>query len=105
MFNKIINTIYDSFAHPSAKSKENQQQNQSSESSDQRRFSSVSAQQPDIPSLLNQNSEAPLRRASTSQVIPIGKSNTTRRRTSIFGISNKSCDDYVQKDLISSSWS
>ncbi|KAI8372472.1 hypothetical protein BD560DRAFT_395049 [Blakeslea trispora] len=32
-------------------------------------------------------------------------SNHARRRSSLFGISNVTYDDYVQKDLVSSSWS
>ncbi|SAL97683.1 hypothetical protein [Absidia glauca] len=32
-------------------------------------------------------------------------SDTTRRRSSLFGYSTNAADDYMQKDLLSSSWS
>lgn len=41
------------------------------------------------------------RRASESEVIGIQQ----RRRSTLFGYSQVSADDYMQKDLISSSWS
>ncbi|KAI9494323.1 hypothetical protein BDB00DRAFT_818726 [Zychaea mexicana] len=40
------------------------------------------------------------RKMSVTEAIPV-----RRRRSTLFGISNVSADDYIQKDLISSSWS
>ena len=40
------------------------------------------------------------RKMSVTEAIPV-----QRRRSTLFGISNVSADDYIQKDLISSSWS
>ncbi|KAI8341609.1 hypothetical protein EDC96DRAFT_522601 [Choanephora cucurbitarum] len=46
---------------------------------------------------------------STEPIPIVGSSapntNHARRRSSLFGISNVTYDDYVQKDLVSSSWS
>jgi hypothetical protein len=44
---------------------------------------------------------------AASEPIPINETTFagSKRRNSIFGISNVTADDYVQKDLISSSWS
>lgn len=42
----------------------------------------------------------------TTQTAPVPIKNNGRRRSStVFGISNVTFDDYVQKDLVSSSWS
>lgn len=44
------------------------------------------------------------RRASAPEILPNSARAPVKRRSSIFGISSVSCDDYVQKDLTSSSW-
>lgn len=48
-----------------------------------------------------------VRSNSVSEPVNIrpGAPTNGRRRSSLFGISNVTYDDYVQKDLISSSWS
>ncbi|KAI9244670.1 hypothetical protein BDA99DRAFT_566130 [Phascolomyces articulosus] len=47
----------------------------------------------------NNNNSGIGRKMSVTEAIPV------RRRSTLFGISNVSADDYIQKDLISSSWS
>ncbi|KAI9269908.1 hypothetical protein BY458DRAFT_510246 [Sporodiniella umbellata] len=57
------------------------------------------------PSVTEECEHAMSRYTSTSpptEPIPI---NNRGRRATVFGISNVAFDDYVQKDLVSSSWS
>ncbi len=54
-------------------------------------------------SIEDHSSEEILSRAATSS--PINIISTTTSITAIFGLSNNKTDDFIQKDLISSSWS
>lgn len=76
--------------------------------------SSIESRRPSVTDELEKlRSNEPLnnlnRSNSVSQPIPIRptmeNNSNNKRRSSLFGISNVSYDDYVQKDLVSSSWS
>ncbi|KAK4512163.1 uncharacterized protein ATC70_013406 [Mucor velutinosus] len=127
MFTRILNTIRESITknpnnnnRASASSNNNRHSSESEYSaSDSRRPSIAEELQNDNHSMLSKFSASPSmplgRNNSISEPIPIGSTavasstggaNEKRRRSStLFGISNVTYDDYVQKDLISSSWS
>ncbi|CAO3684778.1 unnamed protein product [Rhizopus stolonifer] len=90
IFNSIRDNVGKSHGHPTAKHKT---QDSTSECSERR------------PSVTEECNNA-ISRLSTQtappEPIPIANK---RRRATVFGISNVACDDYVQKDLVSSSWS
>ncbi|KAI8997367.1 hypothetical protein BDB01DRAFT_846028 [Pilobolus umbonatus] len=108
MFTKLINSIKDSVNRTS-----NQPEKDSTKDDKLRRASASDAVVHDTMLSHHPNSHSTsileeLHKASTmSDPIGIKDSSHKQRRRSntTFGISTIECDDYVQKDLISSSWS
>lgn len=119
MFNRLINSIRETIArNPNNRANNNNKNSDhysSSEySSDSRRPSVTDeTQNIDKHSVFSNNTNYLGRSNSIATTSPIAIDNTTntssdvneKRRRSLFGISNVTYDDYVQKDLISSSWS
>ncbi|KAI7898642.1 uncharacterized protein BX663DRAFT_524239 [Cokeromyces recurvatus] len=109
MFTKIINNIRDTFNRTSSSNKQKPSNNT------ELRRCSITEELENNGSTMDNHSTTPSvvlltpkRNHSISGPIPIrnNDANNERRRSStLFGISNVSYDDYVQKDLISSSWS
>ncbi|CAO3675313.1 hypothetical protein G6F70_008241 [Rhizopus microsporus] len=100
MFTRVLNAIRDNITkpltrHQSAK-QQSQQQPQEASISDYERRPSVTEE---CDSLLTRFTSQ-----NTTEPIPIA-SQKRRRSSTVFGISNVTFDDYVQKDLVSSSWS
>ncbi|KAI8090198.1 uncharacterized protein B0P05DRAFT_529738 [Gilbertella persicaria] len=108
MFTRLINTIREAVSkspnNRNQASKHSSEHPSSEYSADSRRPSVTENCNDDVLSKFSQPNN------SISEPIVIGSTAntgaaTTRRRSSLFGISNVAYDDYVQKDLISSSWS
>jgi hypothetical protein len=118
MFTRLINSIRETIArNPNNRANNNNKHSEhysSSEySSDSRRPSvTEELQNVDKHGLFSNNTNALGRSNTIATTSPISidssapEINEKRRRSStLFGISNVTYDDYVQKDLISSSWS
>ncbi|KAI8376569.1 uncharacterized protein BYT42DRAFT_575107 [Radiomyces spectabilis] len=98
MFSRVISSVRDHFMKPI--------RDPADMNDDTRRRSSVD--EGDSLSRLHTTQSMPAeRRTSVVEAIPMSNNDgsSVRRRATIFGISRNSADDYIQKDLISSSWS
>ncbi|KAI8139430.1 hypothetical protein BJV82DRAFT_627211 [Fennellomyces sp. T-0311] len=90
MFSNIVNNIRDKFTNKERKS-----------SVDDEHLLHKTLSTPSSPMPRSSVDEQRMhRKLSVPDAIPV-----QRRRSTLFGISNVSADDYMQKDLISSSWS
>lgn len=129
MFTRFLNSIRESIARgggPNNRSMNNNNNGAaaaehhagSEYSTDLRRRSSVTEEleHNDTHSMFSTSQSLPVNRlgrnnsiavSTLSEPIPIETTASGKRRRSstVFGISNVTADDYVQKDLISSSWS
>ncbi|GAN04612.1 hypothetical protein MAM1_0068c04073 [Mucor ambiguus] len=127
MFTRILNTIRESITkNPNSSNRTNANSNTNRHSSESE-YSASESRRPSITEELQNDNHSMLSKFSTSQSMPLGRSNSIsepisiggaavassdgganekrRRSSTLFGISNVTYDDYVQKDLISSSWS
>lgn len=114
MLTRILNSIRDSISRGPSRTNNNNNRHPdhpSSEYSDSARRPSVTEelQNSETHNLFADNNR--LGRSNSiavSEPMPINESTfpgPKRRNSTLFGISNVTADDYVQKDLISSSWS
>ncbi|KAI7872063.1 hypothetical protein BDF14DRAFT_1755939 [Spinellus fusiger] len=103
MLSRIINTIYNQInkAPDSGAHKEKRSASFAGTSENDCGALARSMSVPSVESGIN------YRRPSVTEAIGIHSSNNRARRgsTALFGISTVSADDFMQKDLVSSSWS
>lgn len=127
MFTRILNTIRESISkNPNNSNRTNTNSNTNRHSSESE-YSASDSRRPSITEELQNDNHSMLSKFSASQSTPLGRNNSIsepipiggaavassagganekrRRSSTLFGISNVTYDDYVQKDLISSSWS
>jgi hypothetical protein len=121
MFTRLFNTIRDTIARGPNRTVNNNNKQLEHSSSE---YSDINSRRPSVTEELQNNDTHSM--FSTSQSLPvnrIGRNSSVstnaepisindstfdgkrRRSSTLFGISNVTADDYVQKDLISSSWS
>ncbi|CEP15787.1 hypothetical protein [Parasitella parasitica] len=125
MFTRIINTIRESISKNPNSNKCSSANNNNNKLSSESEYSSSGSRRPSITEEFQNDNHSMLSKFSTSQPMPLGRNNSIsepiaigtpatlvpganekrRRSSTLFGISNVTYDDYVQKDLISSSWS
>ena len=116
MFTRLLNSIRDSIArspnnHPTNNdSTDNKSREQGSYSSEIGRRPSITDElnNENTRTMFTENALGRNNSISFPEPIPINEvaiPGSKRRNSTIFGISNVNADDYVQKDLISSSWS
>ncbi|KAL9559273.1 hypothetical protein PS6_000854 [Mucor atramentarius] len=113
MFTRILNTIRESISKNPNNSNRTNTTSSTNRHSSESEYSASDSRRASITEELQNDNHS--RNNSISEPIPIGGAavassaggaNEKRRRSStLFGISNVTYDDYVQKDLISSSWS
>lgn len=124
MFTRILNTIRETISKNPNNNRTNVNSNSNKHSAESE-YSSSDSRRPSITEELQNDNHSMLSKFSTSQSMPLGRNNSIsepipinatasstsganekrRRSSTLFGISNVTYDDYVQKDLISSSWS
>lgn len=124
MFTRILNTIRETISKNPNNNRTNVSSNSNKHSAESE-YSSSDSRRPSITEELQNDNHSMLSKFSTSQSMPLGRNNSIsepipigaaasstsganekrRRSSTLFGISNVTYDDYVQKDLISSSWS
>ncbi|CAO3639769.1 unnamed protein product [Mucor fragilis] len=130
MFTRILNTIRESITKNPNSNRTNTNSNTNSNTnrhSSESEYSASDSRRPSIAEELQNDNHSMLSKFSASQSMPLGRNNSIsepipiggaavassagganekrRRSSTLFGISNVTYDDYVQKDLISSSWS
>ncbi|KAI8635719.1 hypothetical protein BD408DRAFT_427282 [Parasitella parasitica] len=125
MFSRIINTIRENISRNPNNSNRSNTNNSNNKLSSESEYSSSDSRRPSVTEELQNDDRSMLSKFSTSHSMPLGRNNSIsepipigtsatsvsgankkrHRSSTLFGISNVTYDDYVQKDLISSSWS
>jgi hypothetical protein len=126
MFSRLLNSIRESITRGGSNNRQVvNDSNKTGEHSSTSEYTYTGSRRPSVVEELQNNDTHSM--FSTSQSLPanrVGRNNSIavsvisepipidesaskrhRRRNSVFGISNVTADDYVQKDLVSSSWS
>ncbi|KAL9541423.1 hypothetical protein MBANPS3_009130 [Mucor bainieri] len=124
----ILNTIRESITkNPNNSNRTNANSSTTNRHSSESEYSASDSRRPSVTEELQNDNHSMLSKFSASQSMPLGRNNSIsepipiggaavassagganekrRRSSTLFGISNVTYDDYVQKDLISSSWS